>query len=150
MVAIATGVSCLETKDSHLVLDRRCAVRLPGLLGVVTILAFSSVVAAPADAQSVRSELGPQARATITIRASVKPMFTVSPQSGDLTVASNVSSGVRYSVVVEPALAATQTSASARDGDSRGNASFQQLALAEGAASRPGAGQDRLVLIVPD
>lgn len=149
MVAIATGVSCLETKDSHLVLDRRCAVRLPGLLGVVT-LAFSSALAAPADAQSVRSELGPQARATITIRASVKPMFTVSPQSGDLTVASNVSSGVRYSVVVEPPLAATQTSASARDGDSRGNASFQQLALAEGAASRPGAGQDRLVLIVPD
>lgn len=149
MAAIATGVSCLETKDSHLVLDRRCAVRLPGLLGVVT-LAFSSALAAPADAQSVRSEMGPQARATITIRASVKPMFTVSAQSGDLTVASNVSSGVRYSVVVEPALAATQTSASARDGDSRGNASFQQLALAEGATSRPGAGQDRLVLIVPD
>jgi hypothetical protein len=94
-------------------------------------LALLCAFAGQSRAQSIRSELSSQARATITISVSVKPTFAVSAPRGAFAVSSNVSPNVRYAVV-----RAAQESADGGQSGASGTTFAQE--------------QSRLVLIVPD
>ena len=93
------------------------------------------------EAQSTRSQMSARAQATIVIRASVRPMFTLSAPTGPLNVSSNTGPDLRYSVTVEP----TSGSIQRLDG-----AELQSTLRAQDAEGKFTAGREQLVLIVPD
>lgn len=104
------------------------------LRGIVRAAATICLLLGPCDpafGQSVRSAMGPEARTTIIISASVIPTFKVTSAGNALNVASNAASRLRYVVVMQP-VNETPTPAS----------------TPSSSATAP-TGQ-RLVLIVPD
>lgn len=122
--------------------------RLPSTPKVALASALLGATIAPANAQSTRSELGAHARATITISASVKPTFSVSAPNDGLKISSNVSSQLRYAVVVKSEDAGTRMDVGEQHLASSGLASGSST-WAQNATSRL-SGERRLVLIVPD
>jgi hypothetical protein len=104
----------------------------------------------PACAQSIRSQMGPQARATISISVSVRPMFTVSAPADTVKVSTNASSALRYSVMVQSTLKPAPSLASAVGQDHPAGAAFEALAPAPDALGRAHDDRGELVLIVPD
>lgn len=103
------------------------------------VSAFTALVVGTAvdeaSAQSSRSPMGPEARASITIRVSVSPTFSVSAPAKGLEVSSNASPQLRYAYLLQPARPAK---------------SILGGASAEGTAPQPGVRGQQLLLIVPD
>ena len=117
-------------------------VRIALRFGILTALA------AGAHAQT-QSAMGAEARGTVSISASVKPMFNATMSNHSVKISSNASAALRYAIVIEPAAGPTA------DRDSQAiaasaNSGFEPLTMAEDAASYWRAGQDQIVLIVPD
>jgi|SRR5579884_1770727 len=95
--------------------------------GICLLASFGS-----AHGQSIQSQLGPQARATISITVSVLPSFKVTNVAGAPSITSNAPSQLRYGLVTQPLQDSGPTS------------------IAAGYRTKASANHDRLVLVVPD
>ena len=128
-------------------------VKLSKLGAVATGVLLVAATDGPAGAQSIRSQLGAQARATISISASVKPMFTVSTGPGALNISSNASANLRYQVVVQPVGRDASKASPPAMGDleqDRTSISASGSLRATQASRDASAARDQILLIVPD
>lgn len=106
----------------------------------VPALAFLAVTAGAAQAQPEPRSV---ARETITIRASVKPTFSVAATDNQLSVSSNSAGAFRYHIIMQPAQMPA-VSAIPASLDPRTDVS----GLRDGGTGAKD--QQRLLLIVPD
>lgn len=96
-----------------------------------------------------QSAIGAEARGTVSISASVKPVFNATMSNHSVSISSNASTALRYAIVIESAAGPTAGRDSQASAASA-NSGFDPLTMAEDAASHWRAGQDQIVLIVPD
>ena len=124
-------------------------VRLLSLGRTTAGLALFGILAGHANAQAIGSPMGAQARATVRITVSVRPMFAISQSKEAVTVSSNASSSLRYAVVTPPAsqLAAPVIEA---DGQRSPTTAVRSLASAQDSTNPRGANPSAIYLIVPD
>jgi len=123
-------------------------VRLLSLGRTTAGLALFGILAGHADAQAIRSPMGAQARATVRITVSVRPMFAISQSKEAVTVSSNAPSSLRYAVVTPPA---SQLAAPAIESTGRSaTTTVRSLASAQDATNQRRANPSGIYLIVPD
>src|SRR5690349_17283487 len=124
------------------------AVRVLSLGRAVAGLALFGLPAGHADAQSIQSSMGPQARATMRISVSVRPMFTVTQSENAVTVSSNAASSLRYAVVM-PAGTPLAAPVIPADANVSSTTAVRSLGSAQDAAGQARADPNAIFLIVP-
>lgn len=148
MVAIAIGAPPVSHHQWRDLPSPETAMKLVTLCHSLVGLALAALPH-QGDAQSIRSAISPQARASVGITVSARPLFPVTISDKTVSVSSNMSSRHRYSVLVQPG---EGRPFSAHNAQSLGliGTGILSFASASPAASEFGAQAEQLVLIVPD
>src|SRR3569833_2362139 len=102
MAAIATRTLCAVAKLPRPLIWSEAAMTLSRIGRTAAALWLMGNAASIARAESTRSQIGPEARATINISVSVLPTFKVIGGTEALNMTSNAPAQFRYEVVSQP------------------------------------------------
>ena len=149
MVAIAIRVSPVSAHQRRPLPSSETSMKLVTIGHALAGLALAALQQ-QAGAQSIRSPMNLQARSSVGISVSVRPQFPVSISDRMVSVSSNISSHVRYSVLVQPSEGRPLYAAIAEPRTVMGKGILSFASSARDADTEFGTEPPQLVLIVPD